>query len=185
MSEELRPVVGAQLKDPIVRPRLSEATPSIGLLNFGRCYADAAQALITQIASGQLYLKFNEPILFLLGQSLELEFSAILRAKGITIEKLRSIGKGHDLIKLLDAARKVFNDELAISPEAMQNFRLLNIHFKKPYQVRYLILGYTVWPDVSVLLDLARMLYDRFRPACEEVELASGGALAVTHCVDE
>lgn len=141
-----------------------ERTTALGLLNTAGSYLDAAEHLAQAIDTKRLKLDYRAPVDLLLGHSVELLLKAYLRSKGWSLDDLKDKA-GHDIAKLLRAARSAGLNDGASKKE---NFYVLclNERFGKwPYTIRYIETGTIVHDDKGVVMAWARRVEEEVRPA--------------------
>lgn len=134
----------------------------IGWFNYGCSYLDAAEHLVRAIEQGQLTLRFDSPVSFLVGHGLELLIKAYLRSAGMTDAQVERIG--HNLQTLLSTAA-ARNLDFELTELEQGHVALLNRDFGgRPYAVRYLRTGAKQVHDDRVVLAAARRLEHHIRP---------------------
>lgn len=124
----------------------STRTTPIGLARYSSEFLVAA--LITDENMGRQggYETFAPvPVMFLVGQSIELSLKAYLLHSGVTLEKLRT-KFGHDLHKLLRKSKELeLKRIINLTEEEINTIELLNeLYVSK--QLQYIVTGAKVFP---------------------------------------
>ena len=123
----------------------SRTTP-IGLLRFGAEFMEAALAADDKMGTRRGYeVCAPVPVMFLVGQAIELALKAFLLSKGVPLSRLRK-EHGHDLhISLRKAKELGLLDVVPLEAEEESAIEILN-HVYKSKQLQYIVTGPVTYP---------------------------------------
>ena len=134
-------------------------TTGAGLWTDANQMLSAARLLAT--AKG---FETSQPLFYLLGHSLELSFKSYVRAKGGTLECLKSMG--HDLeLCLAWALTTGLADIVKISEKERAIVSLMNIPYKAK-EFEYRVTGHKRRPQVPDLIALTEKILKSTREIC-------------------
>jgi hypothetical protein len=113
------------------------------------------------------------PILFLIGQSIELSLKAFLRGSDFSEPQLR--GLSHDLDASLDwAIKEGLSVYIQLSDDDIKLISLVNESYKSK-DLQYITLGLKDRPALAPVLELAQRLNQQIKSFClENINLHSG-----------
>ena len=110
--------------------------------------------------------RLRHPRYYLLGHGLEEVFKAFIRAKGGTLQCLKSIG--HDLELARDWANTTGLAQFyTLTDEDNQALAMLNPYYKSK-EFEYRVTGYKSYPQPEVLIGLLERLLSAIRNVCVE-----------------
>jgi len=146
----------------------STRTTPIGLARYSSEFLEAA--LITDEKMGRrtgYEIIAPVPVMFLVGQSLELSLKAFLLSKGVPLKELRSKKYyGHDIHPLLRKAKELnLKDLVALTEEELKTIEILNILYTTK-QLQYIVTGAKTFPVFGPLQTAAKKLV---LAVCKEV----------------
>jgi len=134
-------------------------TTGMGLWTDANEMLSAAKHLAT-VRKFQL----SQPLYYLLGHALELSFKSFLRAKGASLDCLKSIG--HDLALGFDRAQTGGLAELVqLTERDRQMVALLNIYYKAK-EFEYRVEGTKTYPEANDLIELLDRTLNATRAFC-------------------
>ena len=121
-------------------------TTSIGLLRYGSEFMEAALAADEKMG----HKRGNEiaasvPVMFLVGQAIELALKSFLLAKGVELSKLR-LKYGHDLHRCLRKAKELgLLDAVPLQGDEETAIEILNSLYASK-QLQYIVTGPKTFP---------------------------------------
>ncbi|MBP2312624.1 hypothetical protein [Azospirillum soli] len=140
-----------------------------GLWRMAETYAEAAQVLIDAGEPGRHH--FDEPVLHLTEQAIELALKAFLRGSGRSAKVLRDFG--HRLAALLDECRACGLDESILDGcDTMHVINVLVAVGKSGQGFRYPCNETNLWIEPHIALSVARRLLIVVQERCT---LSAGG----------
>lgn len=108
--------------------------------------------------------RLRHPLYYLLGHGLEEAFKAFVRAKGGTLQCLKSIG--HDLELARDWANTSgLSQVYSLNEMDDQALRMINPYYKSK-EFEYRVTGYKSFPEVEVLIGLLERLLCAIKDVC-------------------
>lgn len=109
-------------------------------------------------------LKLSQPLYYLLGHAIELSFKSYIRAKGATLDCLKSIG--HDLVLAFDWANTAgLNDLVQLTEQDRAVLSMLNTYYKAK-EFEYRVTGPKTYPNVADLVSLLQRVLEATEPVC-------------------
>ena len=109
-------------------------------------------------------LEFSQPLYYLLGHAIELSFKSYVRAKGATLDCLKSIG--HDLILGLDWAQTAgLGDVIQLTDHDRAVVSMLNAYYKAK-EFEYRVTGAKTYPNVAELVTLLDRVLTATKAIC-------------------
>ena len=157
---------------------LEKNTSAIQWCLCTRTYLEIADLVNKRVSDKTLKLRFDSPLLMLLGHGFELTLKANLRASGLSLDEISKYG--HSLNKLLRAKgnqqlRDSFDQQKAAgyklrpsitSPDLTSSFALLAVLHGPPYVLRYPIVHTRPALDTKILIEVGLKLNREIEPAC-------------------
>jgi len=145
----------------MAEPRLHEdpeRTTSIGMARYATEFFEAALAADDKLGKKEGYeIVAPIPVMFLVGQAVELALKAYLLAKGVELRKLRR-KYGHELHRSLRKAKELgLADVVALSSEEEGILGLLDALYSTK-QLQYIVTGAKTFPVFGPLESVARKL---------------------------
>lgn len=142
-------------------PRLHEdpeRTTSIGMARYATEFFEAALAADEKLGTKEGYeIIAPIPVMFLVGQAVELALKAYLLAKGVELRKIRR-DYGHELHRSLRKAKELgLAEVVALSIEEESILGLLDALYSTK-QLQYIITGAKTFPVFGPLERVARKL---------------------------
>jgi hypothetical protein len=128
-----------------------ERTTAIGLARYASEFMEAAMAADEKMGDRKGFeIIPPTPVLFLIGQSLELILKSFLAYKNVPLVKLRKNFK-HNINRLLEESKELGLEEIInISDEDQNVINLLNDLYSSK-QLQYIVTGYKKYPSNGVL----------------------------------
>ena len=135
-----------------------ERTTSIGMARYGTEFFEAALAADDKLGRTEGYeITAPIPVMFLVGQAVELALKAYLLAKGVGVRELRR-NYGHELHRSLRKAKELgLADVVALSAEEEGVLGLLDSLYSTK-QLQYIVTGAKTFPVFGPLESVARKL---------------------------
>jgi hypothetical protein len=132
-----------------------------GLIRYASEFYAAAEAADEVLGSKPGYELFAPiPVIFMLGQSLELSLKSYLLKAGVPLRVLRSRKFGHQLMVCLDEAqRQGLGDIVHLSPDDEHVIAVTNVLYASK-QLQYMVIGAKEFPIYGPLEQAARKLLD-------------------------
>lgn len=127
-------------------------------------YRNAARYICEAVSDQKLELPYLDPVLFLIGHSLEIILKARLRARGYTLRQL--IQLGHGLEDLIYEVEKDGGSVLISRDERDHVGLLVSLHGTQPFRTRYPVTGYVQLPDCQILIGAIDRLIELSKPEC-------------------
>lgn len=133
-------------------------TTPIGLVRYACEFFEAALAADEKLGNKSSYeIIAPIPVMFLIGQSIELALKAYLLSKGIELRKLRH-DYGHELHKSLRKAKELgLFEAISLSSEDIGIVELLDSLYSTK-QLQYIVTGAKTFPVFGPLEKVARKL---------------------------
>ena len=140
--------------EPALHEDPARTTP-IGVLRFASEYLEAALAAEAKMATKATYgVVAPIPVLFLVGQSIELSLKAYLLSEGVSLRKLR-YKYGHELYRSLRKAKELgLYNLVEFSVEELSAVELLNQLYSSK-QLQYIVTGAKTFPAFAPLAKMA------------------------------
>ena len=135
-----------------------ERTTSIGMARYATEFFEAALAADDKLGRTEGYeITAPIPVMFLVGQAVELALKAYLLAKGVGVRELRR-NYGHELHRSLRKAKELgLADVVALSAEEEGVLGLLDSLYSTK-QLQYIVTGAKTFPVFGPLESVARKL---------------------------
>jgi hypothetical protein len=135
-----------------------ERTTSIGMARYAIDFFEAALAADDKLGDKLGYEVIAPiPVMFLVGQAIELALKAFLLKKGVELRKLRH-NYGHDLHRSLRKAKELgLADVVALSAEEERVLAILDALYSTK-QLQYIVTGAKTFPVFGPLEALGRRL---------------------------
>jgi hypothetical protein len=135
-----------------------ERTTSIGLARYATEFFEAALAADDKLGGEEGYeIVAPVPVMFLVGQAVELALKAYLLAKGVGLRQLRR-DYGHELHRSLRKAKELgLSDVVPLSPDEEDILSLLDGLYSTK-QLQYIVTGAKTFPVFGPLEKVARKL---------------------------
>ncbi|GMV60476.1 MAG: hypothetical protein AMXMBFR72_35640 [Betaproteobacteria bacterium] len=135
-----------------------ERTTSIGMARYAIDFFEAALAADDKLGDKPGYeIIAPIPVMFLVGQAIELALKAFLLKKGVELRKLRH-NFGHDLHRSLRKAKELgLADVVALSAEEESVLALLDALYSTK-QLQYIVTGAKTFPVFGPLEAVGRKL---------------------------
>jgi hypothetical protein len=109
-------------------------------------------------------LALSQPLYFLLGHALELAFKSYIRAKGASLNSLRSVG--HDLVVAKEWAITAGIEELArLDEQEHLAIKMLNEYYRRK-EFEYRVTGGKSYPEAKLLAELIEKLLNGTHDVC-------------------
>ena len=145
----------------MAQPRLHddpERTTSIGMSRYAIEFFEAALAADEKLGKKEGYeIVAPIPVMFLVGQAIELALKAYLLAKGVELRKLRK-DYGHEIHRSLRKAKELgLANVVALSAEEEGVIELLDALYMTK-QLQYIVTGAKTFPVFGPLESVARKL---------------------------
>lgn len=142
-----------------------ERTSPIGLARYATEFFEAALAADEKLGRKDGYeIIAPIPVMFLVGQAVELALKAYLLSKGIELRKLRH-DYGHELHRTLRKAKELgLSDIVALSKDDEAVIELLSSLYSTK-QLQYIVTGAKTFPVFGPLERVARKLIYGIAPA--------------------
>ena len=123
----------------------------MGVLRYASEYLEAALAADDKMGSKNGYeIIAPIPVLFLVGQSIELSLKAFLLSEGVSLRKLRQ-KYGHELHRSLRKAKELgLNNLVQLSDEELTVIEVLD-HSYSSKQLQYIVTGARTFPSFGPL----------------------------------
>lgn len=136
--------------EPALHEDPTRTTP-IGVLRYASEYLEAALAADDKMGSKAGYeVVAPIPVLFLVGQSIELSLKAFLLSEGVSLRKLR-YKYGHELHRSLRKAKELgLSNLVELSEEEQSVIELLNQLYSSK-QLQYIVTGAKTFPSFGPL----------------------------------
>lgn len=140
-----------------------ERTTSIGMARYSTEFFEAALAADEKLGKKKGYeIVAPIPVMFLVGQAIELALKAYLLAKGVKLRKLRRYG--HELHRSLRKAKELgLSDVVVLSSEEEGVLGLLDALYSTK-QLQYIVTGAKTFPVFGALESIARKLVYSIAP---------------------
>ena len=135
-----------------------DRTTPVGLARYAHDFYDAALAADDKLGMKKGYeIIAPIPVMFLVGQALELALKAYLLSRGVPLRKLRS-KYGHDLHRALRKAKELGLLEIVdLSDEDESTVKLLNTLYSSK-QLQYIVTGSKRFPVFGPLQEVAEKI---------------------------
>lgn len=135
-----------------------ERTTSIGMARYATEFFEAALAADDKLGQKEGYeIVAPIPVMFLVGQAVELALKAYLLAKGVGLRELRR-NYGHELHRSLRKAKELgLGDIVALSADEEGTLGLLDSLYSTK-QLQYIVTGAKTFPVFGPLESVARKL---------------------------
>lgn len=145
------------MDEPALHEDPTRTTP-IGVLRYASEYLEAALATEAKMGSKAAYeIVVPIPVLFLIGQSIELSLKAFLLSEGVSLRKLR-YKYGHELHRALRKAKELgLSNFVEFSEEDLFVVELLNQLYSSK-QLQYIVTGAKTFPVFGSLERMALKL---------------------------
>jgi hypothetical protein len=123
-----------------------ERTTAVGLLRYATEFLEAALAADDKMGGKKGFeIVAPIPVMFLVGQSVELSLKAFLLFRGVALRKLRQ-NYGHALHRSLRKAKELgLFDIVSLSGEELVGLELLD-HLYSTKQLQYIVTGAKTFP---------------------------------------
>ena len=160
MAEKL-----SHLKTDSIHDDLTRTTP-IGLARYSSEFLEAALIADEKMGRrGGYEITAPVPVMFLVGQSIELSLKAYLLHRGISLEKLRT-KFGHNLHKLLRKAKELeLKKVVDFTEDELGTIEALNDLYASK-QLQYIVTGAKIFPVFGPLQTATKKLVSA---VCKEV----------------
>lgn len=122
-------------------------TTPIGLVRYACEFMEAARAADDKMGRKEGFeIVAPVPVMFLVGQSIELALKSFLLSKGVELRKLRSKDYGHSLHRALRKAKELGLDALiALNDDELEAIELLDPLYSTK-QLQYIVSGRKTYP---------------------------------------
>ncbi|MDL2338190.1 MAG: hypothetical protein QFE16_10145 [Pseudomonadota bacterium] len=136
----------------------STRTTPIGLARYAGEFMEAALAADAKMGKKDGYERVAPiPVMFLVGQSIELALKAFLLARGVTLRQLRT-DYGHELHRSLRKAKELgLLEVVPLESEDINAIELLD-HLYATKQLQYIVTGANSFPVFGLLQSAALKL---------------------------
>jgi len=106
----------------------------------------------------------SQPLYFLLGHALELAFKSYIRAKGASLNSLRTVG--HDLVAAKELAVTAGIEESAwLDKQEHLAIAMLNEYYRRK-EFEYRVTGVKIYPEAKLLVELVEKLLNGTHDVC-------------------
>lgn len=138
----------------------SRTTPR-GLIRYASEFYAAAEAADEALGSKPGYEMFAPiPVMFMMGQSIELSLKAYLLSASVPLRALRSRKFGHQLIVCLEEAKRLGLGNIAALTASDEHVIAVTDELYASKQLQYMVIGAKEFPIYGPLEGAARKLLD-------------------------
>lgn len=142
-----------------------DRTTPIGLARYAREFFDCAQAADAKVGHRPGFeIIAPVPVMYLVGQSIELCLKSYLAFQGIPLRELRSKKFGHDLTRCLKKAKELeLNTHVTLDDGEHHALVVLNELYSTK-QLNYIVTGAKTFPVFGPIESACRKLLDAICP---------------------